>query len=567
MRNVGSAADNAIAKNDNTAVPTDNSATTVDGVSIGQDTLAVVNGENVTLAEYEAYLDLFVLKEQRNRDRLRKALLGLINNRLLGREAKREGIDQYATVSGKIAIAVSRVWKNAYWKEVVKPTVKITDEEILRKSPDFSDSVHLFQILVSTPTKAESLRRKLLENEDTFENIAKSESEGFSASKGGDSGYVSRIPSSIYDNTALEAIFLLKPGETSPVIHTPIGYAIFKVTEIKTATRQRKEWLEGFRQQAIGDKGKEVWAQHVLDLKKKHGIVVHDENGKRLVTAMENKEDLAKYKDMVLIEVDGKKWTTEDLIDPSGAGVVHGPGTFQVLIESRLREYLVNADMERRDLKKKYPALLKKEQLLEEDTLAREMLQRSVRDIQVTDKDIEDYYMKNKGKFQSPRMVNVSVIEVGSKEKAGEVYADLIAGKSFEESADRFSMNKKLKGGNLGWIQDTTIAPQFSSVRKLKAGEFNRAAVELKNPKTREITYVIMRVNDIRPGGILPLAKINRRNVELAVSAAKREAAIGKLLEKVRGENSVSIRKNAEDLIARFASRPRRGGEHGEKMH
>ncbi|MEN6318848.1 MAG: peptidyl-prolyl cis-trans isomerase [Syntrophaceae bacterium] len=106
--------------------------------------------------------------------------------------------------------------------------------------------VHAVQIIVREREKAEAILNRLKKGDD-FGKVAKEESIGPEAVKGGDLGFVSQgvMPEEIDD-----ALFSLKPDEISSVIKSPYGYHIVKIIEREKDSR--KMWRD-VREQILID--------------------------------------------------------------------------------------------------------------------------------------------------------------------------------------------------------------------------------------------------------------------------------------------------------------------------
>ncbi len=133
-------------------------------------------------------------------------------------------------------------------REVVG-AVAVTDEEVKRyydQNPNemkLPERVRVSQIMVRAPAGASSQARaegrerieeilKALRAGADFADLARKHSDGPEAKRGGDSGFLLRgggAPPAIE-----EAAFRLKPGETSDVLETRLGYHIIRVGEHRT---------------------------------------------------------------------------------------------------------------------------------------------------------------------------------------------------------------------------------------------------------------------------------------------------------------------------------------------
>jgi parvulin-like peptidyl-prolyl isomerase len=98
--------------------------------------------------------------------------------------------------------------------------------------------VHAAQIVVREKENAEMILNRLKSGED-FGKVAKEESIGPEAAKGGDLGFVSQ---GIMPEEIDAALFSQQTDEISPVIKSPYGYHIFKIIEIDKGTG--KKWTD-----------------------------------------------------------------------------------------------------------------------------------------------------------------------------------------------------------------------------------------------------------------------------------------------------------------------------------
>ncbi len=113
--------------------------------------------------------------------------------------------------------------------------IDVTDEEIQeyyeRYKREFlrPERVRVSQILLKTEGKAVEVLEKVKNaSGETFREIARKESSGVEASKGGEMGLfeMGQLPFEME-----KVIFSLKPGEISPVVESSYGYHIFRLDE------------------------------------------------------------------------------------------------------------------------------------------------------------------------------------------------------------------------------------------------------------------------------------------------------------------------------------------------
>jgi parvulin-like peptidyl-prolyl isomerase len=228
--------------------------------------VAQVNTDSITVTDFTA--ELFPLvdgyqtpptrQEEVDFKNLKKALLEqLIEKRLILMEAQKMGItvsddeveDAFTTIKrsypqGRFDEVVRDEAARRQWKESLRQRLLIEkvinrvsqltspiDEHDLRKyfkkhRSQFAlpEQVRARQIVVKDRQEAEGLLRRIKRGE-SFEELARRHSIGPEADIGGDLGFFGRgdMPEEF------DAVFSLKPGETSDIVHSPYGYHIFQV--------------------------------------------------------------------------------------------------------------------------------------------------------------------------------------------------------------------------------------------------------------------------------------------------------------------------------------------------
>ncbi|MDH7482950.1 MAG: peptidylprolyl isomerase [Armatimonadota bacterium] len=214
------------------------------------DIVATVNGEKITKKELENIL--FDWSGP-------LALEELIDHRLIGQEARKQGIvvtpeeikkkmeesKKFLPPGMSLEEALqrsgmtpghwfARLKAQAQAEGIVRKTIKITDE-------DLAGQVKVSRILIKVPYKQDEEEKKKAEQEAqekiakisqeikdglAFEEAAKKYSEDLmTKEKGGDMGYV---PKNTMGKEFEEAIAKLKPGDISDPFKTAIGYQIVK---------------------------------------------------------------------------------------------------------------------------------------------------------------------------------------------------------------------------------------------------------------------------------------------------------------------------------------------------
>lgn len=180
--------------------------------------------------------------------------------------------------------------------------------------------------------------------------------------------------------------------------------------------------------------------------------------------------------------------------------------------------------------------------------LAEELLQRELKNIEITEKDLREFYEKNRNQYKEPEGVKLRHILIyvpkdadnKTKERAltraKQIRAQLLKGVKFEELAKIHSddIASKEKGGDLGIIRRGETVPEFEDkVFKLKPGE-------ISEPILSPYGYHIVRVERRIPEEILPYEKVKDRVREDLLREKERELLV-KLIERLREKHPPKI--------------------------
>ena len=123
-----------------------------------------------------------------------------------------------------------------------------------------------------------------------------------------------------------------------------------------------------------------------------------------------------------------------------------------------------------------------------------------------------------------------SHILVDEQQMADEIILKLNAGGDFAELAGQYSTDPSAdSGGDLGWIQSTTLPPEFIAVvRELAVGDFSKTAVET------EYGFHIIKLTDKRSSDLPDF-----KSVEKALMDLLARKALAEHLDKLRAEADI----------------------------
>lgn len=143
--------------------------------------------------------------------------------------------------------------------------------------------VHIAQIVVREQDKADMILNMLKSGED-FGKVAREESIGPEAAKGGDLGFISQ---GIMPEEIDAALFSQPPGEISPVIKSLYGYHIFKIIERSEETKIT--WSD-MKEQVIHDlrkkKEEKAYVRWLEELRSRAAITIDRELLKKVTITL-----------------------------------------------------------------------------------------------------------------------------------------------------------------------------------------------------------------------------------------------------------------------------------------
>jgi len=188
--------------------------------------------------------------------------------------------------------------------------------------------------------------------------------------------------------------------------------------------------------------------------------------------------------------------------------------------------------------------------------------------IQITEKEIQDYYDKHKAELEQPEAVDLSEILIStasesvnvdpkapppaedpgkvtaSEEKAKQVLASIKGGSKFEDVAKKFSDGGTAgDGGELGQFKRGTLAKELEDLTfGMKPGSVSDVI------RTKQ-GYVILKVNEHTQAGVAPLKQVQGR-IQETLYYEKLQPALRVYLTKLREEAFVDIKAGYTDTGA-----------------
>ncbi len=200
------------------------------------------------------YADIF---EKKNNDKLLSRLFDVFcEQQVILFKARQEGIqisdDEVTAFLGEVQ---ARGQAPDLDRELVRNTLKVqkfllsgayrdidvSDAEIARYYESHlgdyqkTEEIELYQIMVKDREKLLQIRSELLRQPARFEEISRGESISPEADKGGAMGFFEK---GVLPQEMEEVVFSLKVNEISPIVESPYGFHLFKVTRKRKSRMQ-----------------------------------------------------------------------------------------------------------------------------------------------------------------------------------------------------------------------------------------------------------------------------------------------------------------------------------------
>jgi parvulin-like peptidyl-prolyl isomerase len=178
--------------------------------------------------------------------------------------------------------------------------------------------------------------------------------------------------------------------------------------------------------------------------------------------------------------------------------------------------------------KKKFEKQLKDQGLTEAQVrvdirsqiVSEKIFEEVTRKVTVTDKQVADYYNKNKAQYSQPESREVRHILVKTKKQADDLYDQLKAGADFSALAKKFSEDtgSKANGGKLTISKGQTVAPFDQTAFLLKKNDISRPV------KTEFGFHIIQPIGDVKEAKVTPLKEVEDSIRQQLAQTKKNEA-------------------------------------------
>jgi parvulin-like peptidyl-prolyl isomerase len=513
----------------------------------GKKTVATVNGEPITLSEFNQELGTLrqgVGRDQRaEKERISGLLKRLINARLIIQEARRMGLDELKELKERVDVFARVTLRDELIERKIKD-IKPDDREVEKVYKESIKEWKIRSILIEKEENAKKMESEIKGGKNFDEVFRKFLSEKL----GKGSEEADYLKNKELMPPVAEALSKMKVGSISPVIQIKSGFTIFRLEDIRFP--ENPEAKEKVKLDILLKKQKEALLKYERTLKGKYAKV---NEGLLKSLDFESKEPgfekLLKDK-RNLVEIRGEKPITV--------------GEFSEYMKQQLFHGVERA-VEAKRLNKR------KEQILDEMLLKRIFWKEALRlgldktegyknkvkendnsllfgafvakavspDIKLKEEELKTYYDKHIKEYTYPEMMKIMSLPFSRREDAEKAMVSLRQGTDFQwlkANADG-QVDKNRKGvlnfeGNLLTTKDLPVNVQ-KAVSGAKSGDFRLLA----NP---ENYFCVLFIQEVIPPRPQPYSEV-REQIAKKIYNEKLTKALEEYADKLRAVSDVKV--------------------------
>lgn len=216
----------------------------------------------------------------------------------------------------------------------------------------------------------------------------------------------------------------------------------------------------------------------------------------------------------------------------------------QAILDELVRQQLLVMEAEKKGLEKNKDVVTAVDEY-RKTILVQQLVKGLVENIQVTDKDVEDFYndKENVELFRQLLQWRIREIVVSDETKANELLASLAQGADFAETAKANSTSETAaKGGDLGLQADFEDPQVANTVLALEVGKTSGVFKGSKG-------YYIVKLEEKTGGDLEKLSDIKAKPEEYSqlkdyVLAMKRQKVVADYIESVKNKTAITINQD-----------------------
>jgi peptidyl-prolyl cis-trans isomerase C len=445
--------------------------------------LALIGDEEITKEDLEAAMEQI---PEKKRTALRNRVLdSLIEARVFAEEAKKAGFTEDPEVQKALERMTDETLARYFIKTHIDKEAEPSEEEVRKYYEEHKDQfvvpdgVMIQEIVVKTREEAQKVL-KALKGGASFEDLAKKESIAPSWKKEGHEGWLFKGK---MDPELEKVAFDLEKGKLSDIIKTEKGY--YQVVKVLDKSEERQIPFEEARLRI-----------RIRLFGKRKNELVHE-------FYKAAKVDTNPAEQGVLVKI-GEEAIPEDYLVP-----ILGKVPTDEKLRQRWITYLVETKVFSKEARKVHlendPEVVLELKRKTEGILAKTFRTRVMnKKLQVSDKDIADYYEAHPDKFEVPPRVRAKSILVKTRQEAEEILEQLKSGGNYALLAIEKSLypDAATRGGTIGWFGKGERDPA------LEAAAFSLEKGQISGIIETKAGYEIIKLMDKKGGGTRPLDEV-----------------------------------------------------------
>jgi parvulin-like peptidyl-prolyl isomerase len=515
--------------------------------------VARVNGEAILVEDIERELGRLhgsVQKEERRGFDVDRLMFKIINDVLLGQEARALGMDEDESIAAQVGAFRSKQIIRKLQREEVDDRAEPTEEEVQKTFQEQYRRITFRVVTAYDRDGAEALLSELRDGAD-MERLARERSVDPYAIREGLVSDISRID---LQNEIADMAFSLESGQIGGPVRTDLGWTLIRVESKRAADPAQFERVESSVRRLVRHlKGKELRASLAAGVRERHRVVIDDDVVKGVrPKRLPDSRLIPEYDDpAAMVARVGKDQgiTTEEYakgllarwggVRNEAAAVASAP----IILENLIEKKLLLAEARDRGYADD-PRVVRSVRLFETGLLVQRYLEEVIGDdVEVGVEEMKDYYDAHQDEFKMPPRLSVGQITVETPEEAERIAGLLRDGADLGWLAKRHSIDRfRDTGGNRGWMTPRTGVDEIH--RRLLEAEVGDVLDPLGSPGN----YVVLKLLARKASGIYPFDEVSG-NVRNALFSQKFRKTLDEFITKLRSRSEIEI---DEERLARL---------------
>jgi len=169
------------------------------------------------------------------------------------------------------------------------------------------------------------------------------------------------------------------------------------------------------------------------------------------------------------------------------------------------------------------------------DILVMELVKREAEDIDLTSREIEDYYNTYKDRFRAPEEISIREIVVPSESEAKDILGELSKGKDFSSLAKSRSKSKSARSaGSLGFISGEGLFKNMADAASMLP--IGKPSAVFQGPEG----YYIIIVEARRKGEQIPFVQA-QEDIRRGLTFLKQQQRIEEIIAKSASQSKIEV--------------------------